>query len=278
MVEMREIHTTTRSDPANICIYCGAKEGLSKEHVVPLALGGNLILPSASCTKCAAITSDLEGKVLRGFMHDSRAVGGFPTRRPKERPKVIHYQVEREDNFITAELPLSMASGFLHLPKLQRASFLCGGGPVKGVSVVGLETITFGKSPEEVASTLGTKTIRTTVNMDATSFARMLAKIGYAFAVAKIGPFPLTEVPVLPLILGTADDGSTWVGSMNRPGSQDERRPQHLLGLAAGMAIVDDVPEQILVVEVTLFASSGASGYEVVVRRSLSPNSVAKQP
>jgi len=59
------------------CVYCGAKENLANEHIVPLALGGNLVLQNASCRSCAKITGKFEQRVLRGFMMDARtaAVG-----------------------------------------------------------------------------------------------------------------------------------------------------------------------------------------------------------
>jgi 5-methylcytosine-specific restriction endonuclease McrA len=35
--------------PKNSCIYCGVSDGkLSDEHIIPLSLGGNMILPKAS--------------------------------------------------------------------------------------------------------------------------------------------------------------------------------------------------------------------------------------
>jgi 5-methylcytosine-specific restriction endonuclease McrA len=67
-----EIRNATRVKPARVCIYCGRTDGLTEEHVVPFALGGNLIIPDASCPSCRDMTSAFETKVLRGFMHDAR--------------------------------------------------------------------------------------------------------------------------------------------------------------------------------------------------------------
>ncbi len=141
------------------------------------------------------------------------------------------------------------------------------GPPVEGVVINGHETIVFGKSPADVASALGTKTIESRVNIDVSAFARMLAKIGYAYAVAALGPFPLDEVPVLPLIRGLTDDGSTWVGSADFRLAVEAQGPQHARGLIEGTVDVDGKLERILVARVKLFASSGATGYDVVVRR-----------
>jgi hypothetical protein len=125
----------------------------------------------------------------------------------------------------------------------------------------------FGKSPDKVASNLGTKTIQNTVNIDVAAFVRMLAKIGYSFAVAVQGPYPLSEVPVLPLILGTVLDGSAWVGSNDYNLTVEAQSPQHALGLVSAMVTVDGNAEEILIARVKLFASANATGYQVVVRR-----------
>jgi hypothetical protein len=141
-----------------------------------------------------------------------------------------------------------------------------------GVNVVGYETIGFGtKKPQDVASTLGTTAIRTSRNWEITEFVRMLAKIGYGYAVAEGGPIPLDEVLVLPLILGTADDGGTWVGSAEYRLSVEDKRPNHALGAVQLSAIVDGVTEHVTVARVKLFSNAGATGYEVLVRRTRVP-------
>src|SRR6185436_305115 len=105
MPAMLEIRTTTRVSPVGFCIYCGSKENLSDEHVVPFGLGGNAILPEASCHSCSAITSAFEGKVLRGFMLEARTAGRFPTRRPKERPTTLPLTVKRGVGMESIALP-----------------------------------------------------------------------------------------------------------------------------------------------------------------------------
>jgi hypothetical protein len=148
-----------------------------------------------------------------------------------------------------------------------RAAFLDSRPPVKGVSINGIETIYFGKAPQEVAANLGTKEIQDTANLDATSFVRMIAKIGYGFAIGTQGLFPISESPVIPLILGSADDGSTWVGSADYRLNVEKKKPTHALGLVSHDGILNGSRITVLVAQVKLFASSGATGYEVVVRR-----------
>src|SRR3712207_705268 len=55
-----EVRETKRVGSVGCCIYCGATNELTDEHVIPLALAGNIIVPDASCRACAAITSDFE--------------------------------------------------------------------------------------------------------------------------------------------------------------------------------------------------------------------------
>lgn len=265
--EILEIRTKTYGDPVGVCIYCGETKGLTDEHVVPFALNGNFILPKASCKKCAAITSAFELKVLRGFMLEARTAGQFATRRPKERPLTLPLKVKRGDHLEAIALPSDESPGFLQLPILDQPAFLTGRPSVSGVTLVGMDTLYFGRRPDDTLAALRTDSIQTTVTIDVTAFVRMLAKIGYAFAVAARGPYPLSEVPVLPLILGLADDGSTWVGSVDYNLVVEAKFPQYGLGLVPLTVVVDGNTEEILVAQIKLFASAGATGYEVVVRR-----------
>jgi hypothetical protein len=267
MPDVLAIRTTTRVSPVGYCIYCGSKEDLSDEHVVPLALGGNVILPAASCPKCAAITSAFEGKVLRGFMREGRTAGRFPTRKPKERPTTLPLSIKRGNEMECITLPPVESPGFLQLPMLESAAFLVGRPPVNGIVPCGSELLAFGKPPDKVAADLNTTAIQTSAKIDLAAFIRMLAKIGYSFAVAAQGPYPLDEVPVLPLILGSAFDGSTWVGSAKYRLEIEAQSPQHALGLVSAKITVDSNVEEIFIAHVKLFASAGATGYQAVVRR-----------
>ncbi len=197
----------------------------------------------------------------------ARAVARLPTRRPKDRPKSLRMDVGDQDNLNGVELPIDSFPALLQLPLLPIPSFLTGQQFKKGVDICGLDTISFGKDPRQAARELGVTTVQQTCNFDATSFIRLLAKIGYGFAVAQAGPFPLEEVPVLPLILGSADDGSTWVGSADFQTEMERRGALHVMCLLPPLQSTADAHDKVLVVRIKLFAGSGATGYEVVVRR-----------
>lgn len=261
-----EIRNTVRAKSIGSCIYCGATDRLTDEHIIPLALGGRYILPKSSCDKCAEITKNFERRVLRGFMLDARTAGNYRTRRPKERPKFLTVQVERDGMFEHVPLDPKDHPAFLHLPLLALPGVLVGREHTIGLSVTGHQTLYFGKDPSEVTKALGVKTIRSTANWDLLSFARMLAKIGYSYAVSQFGLPPREEVPVLPFILGKADDASYWLGSEDFKLEIEDKNPIHVMGLRLAPD-PSNGERQMLVALVKLFAPSGARGYGIVVHR-----------
>jgi hypothetical protein len=268
MSDFCEVRQTTRTTPINACIYCGAQDGLTDEHIVPFALGGNLVLPKASCENCAKITSAFERRVLRGFMLPARTVAGLPSRRPKDRQTSLSMEIEGPNGFESVEVPIAEFPAILHLPTLPPPRFLCGQVEKTGIDLCGLDTIGFGKEPRDVAEAFETTKIRHTQTDYALSdFVRLLAKIGYSFIVSRVGMFTFDEVPVLPLILGRTDDGSHWVGSAQFE-TASEKAGGLLHALKAEERVANgDLSRRVLVAQIKLFAGSGVTGYEVVVRR-----------
>lgn len=257
---------TTKLRAMGECVYCGSAERLSDEHIVPFGLGGNLILPDASCPQCAKITSAFERRVLRGFMHRARTTGNFQTRRPKDRPQTHTVTLLRDDHAVETDVAVTDAPAFLQLPLLTPPQFFSGGTHTTGVKVRGLETLYFGVNPEEFVKGHAASGLRQQDSLDVTSFARMIAKIGYCYICATLGIPPRAEVPVLPFILGTRDDGNQWIGSLDYP-SQAERAGANIV-LAHTAYRSDSEPSTlVLVARVKLFAMAGATGYEVIIHR-----------
>jgi hypothetical protein len=80
------------------CIYCDAQGcDLGDEHIIPQALGGNMILPAASCHDCERIVGgQLEGRILhktKGPFAALRLRLDFKSKRPKDRPKSLPFRV-----------------------------------------------------------------------------------------------------------------------------------------------------------------------------------------
>lgn len=67
--------------PADLCIYCGITENLSKEHILAYSLGGTTTLRSASCQHHRDLTSAFELKVSRGIYGKYRDINFIQSRR-----------------------------------------------------------------------------------------------------------------------------------------------------------------------------------------------------
>lgn len=259
-----EAHTSHRFDPVGECVYCGAVDELTDEHIIPYALGGNLILPQASCKPCAAMTSRIERKVLRGFMHEARLAGNFPSRRKKNQPKALRTKLIAKDESVReVEVPLGEAAGFMILPMFSRPRLLDGKPPTRGVELKGTESIQFGNDIRDVISKHDAKGFEFGGVVEATEFAQFLAKIAYCYLVAWSGIFPREQCPLLPLIRGETDDAANWVGSGDYRLQIEEKKPQHALAV---VPINNAAGDEGFVVRVKLFASTGATGYEVATR------------
>jgi hypothetical protein len=264
-VSVAEVRTETALGDAGRCIYCGATENLSDEHVIPFALGGNLYVSNASCPECRDLTSRFERRVLRGFMYRARVAGNFPTRRPRERPNEVGVTLLDDESPRAFPLPRQSAPGVLQLPIFEPPRFLHGQSNLHGIGVCGLEAIHFGPNVEEVVRSHGATGFRQSDAIEWEDFTRMLAKIGYCFTVGVFGLVPLEQVLVLPFIRGEMRDAGTWVGSVQYEMESDKRGALHGLGYQIYQD-GSEPPRQLVVARVKLFASSGATGFEVVVR------------
>lgn len=88
------------------CIYCGKVGGnLTKEHAIPYGLNGPWTLLSASCDRCAGITSRFEQDTLRNFLLPIRTVLTMQTRRKKKRPAAMPLGLESEGKEWTISVP-----------------------------------------------------------------------------------------------------------------------------------------------------------------------------
>lgn len=174
------------------CIYCGRDATevlLGDEHIIPLSLGGPLVLPQSSCPECARKTAAFELVCGRTMFGPYRLAGDLPTR------------------CALAEYPvLSFA-----LPELGPAGLLTGA-PSTEVFDADVKIINLVRDSEahQAAEAAGNR-FEVPCELRMTEFARLLAKIAHAFAVAELGsgafrsflpPFILGEAPNLPDLVG----------------------------------------------------------------------------
>lgn len=223
-----------------------------------------MVLPDASCKVCAAMTSKTERTVLRGFMYEARVVGNFPSRRKKHRPRVLNTKLVNHDgDILEHSIPIEDAAAFLVLPKFARAAILSNEAPVKGITLIGQETLHFGTNVNELVRKRDAKGIQFTSTIHPVEFAKLVAKIAYGYLVAEIGVFPREETPLLKLVRGECDDIGNWIGSHKYVLDVESKKPKHALGIV----VLDGANNtRNYIVQVKLFSDTGVTGYEVAAR------------
>jgi hypothetical protein len=261
-VEGHEDASALQLKPAGRCIYCGAEGDLTKEHIVPFALNGNSVLPDASCKRCAAITSKFELHVLRGSMRSVRIYRRLQSRRGHS-GALIEYPLTIVRNGVQqmVHVPLDKYPILLNFPTFAVPRAFAGLTGV-GISVAGITTVSFGRRPEDVMRELGAEQIIVNSHADQpTAFARMVAKIAYAFAVG-MGHDALLDGPsvVVPGILGDRDDIGDWVGTHTGP-------IHKYSGALHRIAVREDLDKGLLLADVHLFCDSETPSYGVILGR-----------
>lgn len=181
------------------------------------------------------------------------------SRRSSDIPSEYPIRIEKNNRTETIKLPLDEYPTLLPMPIFEAPTFLSGEEETKGINIIGVDTISFGPRPEEVGRKMNAKIIEITPEKDfPNEFARMLAKIIYAYAVAELGLDNIEEAFVIPAILGQKDDIGRWVGTIRR-----EIEPKKGLLHRLKISIVRE--KQILLGEVQLFADSSGPTYSIVI-------------
>lgn len=195
------------------CIYCGSRNGLSDEHVVPYGLAGPWKLKKASCHDCSSITAAFEQDVLRGQFDLGRSALGMPSRRKSQRPQEFEFVVGRTGVTRTVKLPVAKCPALFIMPHLKRPRYIDNYEYKAGFMLTGASL--HGPAWDRVKESLGEEFSVT--QSTSASFPRLLAKIAYGMAVLQYGLNAFGETYVLPCILGEKDDVGFWVGCPQEP-------------------------------------------------------------
>lgn len=248
---------------AGFCIYCGSTEQLSREHVVPYALGGTLTITEGSCEGCRKKTHAFETDVLTGPMRMVRYIQNLPSStNHRSVPKTVELLVKLGDETEQRiEVPIAKAPIFLTFYEFGEPKYL---DPLRCVNLETGAVVTgsYGQDPRQVLSELSAKGMTIAAPpMRPVAFARMIAKIAYCFAFAQ-GHSTKLENPgeLINAFMEDPDTIGRFVGSIPPPFTKYE-------GVGIRFAIKVLESERIAYAEVQLFAASGAPTYIVVLGR-----------
>ncbi|MEO7050358.1 MAG: hypothetical protein ABI128_01715 [Rhodanobacter sp.] len=250
------------------CVYCGDNEGkLTKEHIVPRALHGNLVLPDASCNGCCAITSNFERRVLRGFLENGRRAMGISSRHKKHlKPDFIPTQfIAIDDSRWEENVLFEEGLHVVHLPVFIKPLMLGGvskSGASTGCEIVAIDTLHIGDT--KCAQRRGAVGVQIKTDVDTGAFVRMLAKVAHCYYIAEKGLFPLSQSPILPVIMGRSDDAKPWIGCLEDAQlTKQGSTALHLIDIAELVGADGSICS---VVRIKLFSPNSGPTYAVVTR------------
>lgn len=203
------------------CIYCGTQsEPLSREHFIPFALGGNLVLPRASCSAHAQLTSALEREVARDTYGLHRAHEDGPTRRKGRHVSTLNQLVEVE-GVDSLGAPAYAQIPARDLPRFQMVLHAQTPGMLRNAPIDLNESVTLNCATgsddtfARLRERLGWSKISiVSPPIRPRSFLRVLAKIAHAYACAERQPQSFAPT-LLPLILGEPVSETYYVGGFS---------------------------------------------------------------
>lgn len=250
-----------RSAPAGLCVYCGAStytaEGgkLHEEHIVPLSINGNYVLPEASCRDCEQITGRNEALIMRGGFRAVREYLQLRSRTKKRPQELPLFNVNRiEGNKVMVPIddyPVMWMIPRFDLPgALRPPGHVSTGNPPPWSTAINLDHDKMAKHGI---------TNFTTNQMDVFAFVRMIAKIGHALAVSRYGLHHF--IPFLRHIIlhEAGPEAFEFIGGRaETPHDSEELHGLTLRTLRVGNRVL-------LVAEIRLFATLGAPIHLAVV-------------
>lgn len=204
-----------------MCIYCGAAtlppgvRRFTDEHIIPLALGGNLILREASCTACAKIINQqIETPVLLKEWGYLRIKRNFPSRNKnnKREKRKTHVKLTRHDG---RPLQVGIADYSCPVPlyKFKEARIFSGAPRGDDNFHWSMDILTSHDDEMEMQRKFPEWNRQHSILSQPYQFARLLAKIAFSYAVAEYGLAGFTPL-VVDSILGRSDDYFFTVGGL----------------------------------------------------------------
>jgi hypothetical protein len=212
--------------PVGRCIYCGEtaysendlNRKLGEEHIIPLSLGGTLILPEASCQKCEAITSRIETACMPLY-NPGRYHLGLRARKSKRERKKLPVAIGNSDNKILVDKHRhpGVLWGFRYVIPEILALPSPSGDEFSGNIIMAPAIPDF---KERIAQMGAPVSVKVGVGVSQSFFGRFLAKIAHAYTAAEIGLGEFSPL-LIDIIFGRNTPSLSWL--IGSPLGQDDQ-------------------------------------------------------
>jgi hypothetical protein len=171
------------------CIYCWPNDhegGLTREHVVPIGMGGGIILPDSSCEKCRKVTHNFETACMKRALLPYRYHTGL-VRHLDQLPEQIPLGVTIGPEAIGQHVAPDDHPYCLVLPKLEGPPGIPAGLiPAQSHFKIRYQLMVLSEEVQASVEEHGRGHIHThMINFE--PYWKMVAKIAYGFAVGDIG-------------------------------------------------------------------------------------------
>ena len=254
------------------CIYCKKSDiPLSEEHIIPYGLNGNQVLLEASCSECSKITAAFEGDVLGRAFILPRLGFKMRSRHRRNIDKKIKVTLEQDSNISYIEIPAEDCPILFMMPIFMPPEVLDNRPHQSGIQGTGsfyLNEIR-GVTKEKLREKYGPGKISVNISYNPNSFARMLAKIAYGFAVAQFGIDEVEDLGILSAIKAETDDIGKWVGCIANDEKFALNTVLHSWQMQIESSYEIDAPKETidgnLSYKISLFSLFGTPEYKVVV-------------
>lgn len=261
-----------RYPPLGRCIYCdsdGDPKGLSDEHLIPYSLGGDAVLPKASCADCARETSRIELYLARNIFREFRSHVGAPSRK-KSLPSTLLANLsvgdrELSHEFLAADQPFALMLPTWDLPGIMRQVEPSADFPVCNIRAYNFmpghlrEILALADDAPDPIVHIGSGTINNI------TFARAIAKIAFCNAIARLGLGGFRHLVLPDLILGRYPCVPYFVGSdLSEPPPPNPRNVRHAIEIATANSRYG---MRLLIASIRLFAHSGTREHGMPIYR-----------
>lgn len=194
------------------CIYCECTTCLSDEHIIPLSLGGVLILDKSSCETCRKETGKFEQVIARTMYGAMRTRFRVATRRPRQRPKSFEIGIiDKQGRHRYIKIPPEEYHASAYMFKMKKPKILLGLPPY--ANNLDWTACILSAAPDDMDRLVKKYgwdrmfSLKSTIN----EFCRLLAKIAHSYAIAELG-YRSFKPFLLDIILGKTESCGYYIG------------------------------------------------------------------